>query len=108
MDIKALENKKQNLEKKIQNATLYINEIESHKKSIFDFWKFTNKDEVNMLTQAEENENQNKGKLKKVFNYKEDLEDFGKQIDSKQRDTFSKNECDAVFACLNDLDSFNI
>lgn len=108
MDIKALENKKQNLEKKIQNATLYINEIESHKKSIFDFWKFTNKDEVNMLTQAEENENQNKGKLKKVFNYKEDLEDFGKQIDSKQRDTFSKNECDALFACLNDLETFNV
>lgn len=108
MDIKALENKKLNLEKKIQNATLYINEIESHKKSIFDFWKFTNKDEVNMLTQAEENENQNKGKLKKVFNYKEDLEDFGKQIDSKQRDTFSKNECDALFACLNDLETFNV
>lgn len=108
MDIKALENRKQNLEKKIQNATLYINEIESHKKSIFDFWKFTNKDEVNMLTEAEINENQNKGKLKKAFNYKEDLEDFGKYIDSKQRDAFSKNECDAVFACLNDLYSFNI
>lgn len=108
MDIKALENKKQNLEKKIQNATLYINEIESHKKSIFDFWKFTNKDEVTMLTEAEANEEQNRGKLKKVFNYKEDLEDFGKQIDSKQRILFSKNECDAVFACLNDLDTFNI
>lgn len=108
MDIKALENKKQNLEKKIQNATLYINEIESHKKSIFDFWKFTNKDEVNMLTQAEKNENQNKGKLKKVFNYKEDLEDFGKLIDSKQREILSKNECDAVFACLNDLNTFNM
>lgn len=108
MDIKALENRKQNLEKKIQNATLYINEIESHKKSIFDFWKFTNKDEVNMLTEAETNENQNTGKLKKAFNYKEDLGDFGKQIDSKQRDAFSENECDAVFACLNDLDSFNI
>ena len=46
MDIKALENRKENLERKIQNATLYINEIESHKKSIFDFWKFTNKDKV--------------------------------------------------------------
>lgn len=107
MDIKALENKKQNLEKKIQNATLYINEIESHKKSIFDFWKFTNKDEINMLTEAEVAESP-KGKLKKVFNYKEDLEDFGKYIDSKQREILSKNECDAVFACLNDLDTFNI
>ena len=59
MDKKALENKKENLERKIKNATLYINEIESHKKSIFDFWKFTNKDEVSMLTEAEKQENEN-------------------------------------------------
>lgn len=108
MDIKALENKKENLERKIQNATLYINEIESHKKSIFDFWKFTNKDEVNLLMQGEELEKENVNKLKKQFNYREDLEDFGKLIDSKQRDIFSKNECDAIFAIRNDIDTFNI
>ena len=108
MDIRALENKKENLERKIQNATLYINEIESHKKSIFDFWKFTNKDEVNLLTQAEELEKENANKLKKQFNYEEDLEDFGKLIDSKQREAFTKNECDAVFAIRNDIDTFNI
>lgn len=108
MDIRALENKKENLERKIQNATLYINEIESHKKSIFDFWKFTNKDEVNLLMQAEELEKENANKLKKQFNYEEDLEDIGKLIDSKQRDVFTKNECDAVFAIRNDINTFNI
>lgn len=108
MDIKALESKKETLERKIRNATLYINEIENHKKNIFDFWKFTNKDESNMLSEAENIEAQNKNKLKRVFNYREDLEDFGKQIDSKQRDIFSKNECDAIFAILNDIDTFNI
>lgn len=108
MDIKALENKKENLERKIQNATLYINEIESHRKSIFDFWKFTNKDEVNMLVEGEKEENKNKNKLKKSFNYEEDLEEFGQKVDSKQRNTFTKNECDAIFAIRNDLNTFNI
>lgn len=108
MDIKALENKKENLERKIQNATLYINEIESHKKSIFDFWKFTNKDEVSLLTEAEKQESENDHKLKKQFDYEEDLEDFGKQVDSKQRTAFTKNECDAVFAIKQDIDTFNI
>ena len=108
MDIKALENKKENLERKIQNATLYINEIESHKKSIFDFWKFTNKDEVNLLTEAEKQENEKESKLKKQFDYEEDLEEFGKQVDSKQRNAFSKNECDAIFAIREDINTFNI
>lgn len=108
MDIKALENKKENLEKKIQNATQYINEIESHKKSIFEFWKFTNKDEVNLLMQAEEQEKVNVNKLKKKFNYEEDIEELGKKVDSMQRDTFNKNECDAIFAISNDLETFNI
>lgn len=108
MDIKALENKKQNLESKIKNATLYINEIESHKKSIFDFWKYTSKDEVSLLNEAEIQEQKKESKIKKSFNYEEDLEDFGKQIDDKQRQAFSKNECDGIFAIRNDINSFNI
>lgn len=108
MDIKALENKKENLDRKIQNATQYINEIESHKKSIFDFWKFTNKDEVNLLMQAEEQENVSTNRLKKKFDYEEDIEDLGKKVDSIQREVFSKNECDAVFAIAEDIDTFNI
>lgn len=108
MDIKALENKKVNLESKIKNATLYINEIESHKKSIFDFWKFTNKDEVSLLTQSDEKPENDNAKLKKVFDYEEDIEDFGKLMDEKQKMLLSKNECDAMFAIRNDINTFNI
>lgn len=108
MDIKALENKKENLERKIKNATLYINEIESHKKSIFDFWKFTNKDEVPLLLESEEQEEKAKNKIKKVFSYEEDIEEVGKRIDERQRTLFSSKECDAVFAIYQDIESFNI
>ncbi len=109
MDIKALENKKENLERKIKNATLYINEIESHKKSIFDFWKFTNKDEVNLLIEGEtEEENKNQNKIRKTFSFEEDIEDVGKKIDQKQRKTFLDKECDAIFAIYQDVEAFNI
>lgn len=109
MDIKALENKKENLERKIRNATLYINEIESHKKSIFDFWKFTNKDEVAMLSQAEEEQEiKNHNKIKKVFSYEDDIEELGKKIDRKQRSVLLGKECDAIFAIYQDIEAFNI
>ena len=109
MDIKAAENKKKNLESKIKNATLYINEIEGHKKSIFDFWKFTNKDQVNLLVESEEQEKaENKKKIKKEFNYEEDLEDLGKQIDDIQRSVISQNESDGIFAIEQELPLFQI
>ena len=46
MDIKALEEKIERLTKKIDNARKYIEEIEEHKKSIFEFWSFVNKDNL--------------------------------------------------------------
>lgn len=45
-DIKALENSIERLTKKTDNAKKYIDEIEEHKKSIFEFWSFVNKDNV--------------------------------------------------------------
>lgn len=109
MDIKALENKRENLERKIKNATLYINEIENHKKSIFEFWKFTNKDEVSLLQEGEEiKEEQRKNKIKKVFSYEEDIEDFAKKIDEKQRTLLSQKELDSIFAISKDIETFNI
>ena len=110
MDIKALNNKSENLELKIKNATIYINEIESHKKSIFDFWKFTNKDEKPLLTEAEiqEIEKKEKDKLRKIFFYEDDIEQFGKKIDEKQRKLFSEKEFDAIFAIYQDIETFNI
>ena len=44
LDIKGLEEKIRILEGKIKNATIFIQTIEEHKKSIFEFWKFSNKD----------------------------------------------------------------
>ncbi len=44
LDIKALKEKIKIITAKIQNATLFIEKIEEHKKSIFEFWKFSNKD----------------------------------------------------------------
>ena len=54
MDINAIKLKNVNLLKKIENATAYIEEIDRHKKSIFEFWKYSNKDEVQALEEGEE------------------------------------------------------
>lgn len=109
MDISALEIRKENLENKIKNATLYINEIESHKKSIFDFWKYTNKDEVSLLQEGETKQNEeNHPKIKKSFSYEEDLEDFGEKIDEKQRRILTQKETDSIFAIYQDVETFNL
>ncbi len=46
LDIKAIESSIERLDKRIENAKSYIDEIEEHKKSIFEFWKFVNKDNL--------------------------------------------------------------
>lgn len=96
MDINALKLKNVNLVKKIENATSFINEIDSHKRSIFEFWKYSNKDEVQALEEGEE-EPVNVKPHSKVFDYEEDIEEFGENIDKIQREVFSKEELDAVF-----------
>ena len=106
LDIKALENKKDILSKKIDNADLYIKEIDKHKKSIFEFWKFTSKDEMQTLSEAEENKDNEKNKVKKYFNYETDLEDLGQTLDELQRRKLSKNETDAIFAIKQVPNSF--
>ena len=52
-DLKAQELKLENLNSKVKNANLYIDEIDKHKKSIFEFWKFANKDEKYDLEMGE-------------------------------------------------------
>lgn len=106
LDINAMELKITNLTKKIENAELYINEIEKHKKSIFEFWKFTNKDEIPTLTQGEQEELP-KTKIEKSFDYIEDMEELGKKVDELQRRKLSKNETDAIFAVKQVIDSVN-
>lgn len=101
MDINALKLKNLNLVKKIENATAFINEIDSHKKSIFEFWKYSNKDEVQALEEGEE-ETINVKPHSKVFDYEEDFEEFGTTMDRIQRKIFTKEELDSIYLTTTD------
>ena len=101
-DINAIKLKNKNLKKKIENATLYINEINKHKKSIFEFWKYSNKDEVAALEEGEEEEI-SVSKIEKVFNYEQDFEAFGEKVDKNQRLKFTDSELDGSFIASTDL-----
>ena len=103
MDINALKLKKRNMEKKIQNATNFIAEIDNHKKSIFEFWKYSNKDEMAVLPEGEQEEVNVIRKIEKTFNYEEDIEEFGKKLDKIQRNNLSKEDTDSVYIATTDL-----
>ena len=97
MDINAMKLKNKNMQKKIENATAFIDEIDSHKKSIFEFWKYSNKDEMASLPEGEEEEINVVKKIEKVFDYEEDLEKFGKTMDKMQRKNLNKDETDSIY-----------
>lgn len=97
MDINALKLKNKNLIKKIENASEFIKEIDSHKKSIFEFWKYSNKDEIAVLPEGEAEEINVIKKISKVFDYEEDLEDFGKKCDRLIRKKLAQDETDALY-----------
>ena len=102
MDINALKLKNKNLKKKIENASLYINEINQHKKSIFEFWKYSNKDAVAALDEGEEEEI-NVTKVEKTFNFENDFEKFGESVDKNQRNKLTDDELDSVYLATTDL-----
>ena len=106
LDLNAIETKEEILSKKVDNAELYIKEIDKHKKSIFEFWKFTKKDEVATLNEGEGEEGTEKVKMRKYFDYIEDLEKLGQKMDELQRRKLSKNEMDALFAIRQVPESF--
>ena len=103
MDINALKLKNKNRKKKIENATKFIEEIDSHKKSIFEFWRYSNKDEVAALAEGEIEEVNTTKKITKVFDYEEDLEKFGKTMDRIQRKVLSKEETDSLYLLSTNL-----
>ena len=110
LDIEAITKKIETVTVKIKNATQYIEEIDSHKKSIFEFWKFANKDKALALAPGtEKKEVVSNPKLEKVFDYEEDLEDLGESVDRLQRKILEKNDCDSIYIAstevLNDLNS---
>lgn len=103
-DIKALQLKLENLNSKVRNAELYIEEIDKHKKSIFEFWKFANKDEKLSLEMGNENANKNdKTIIKKAFNFEMDFEEMGIAIDRIQRVKLSKEETDSLYIANTEL-----
>ena len=105
-DIKALRLKQTNMTRKIENAEKYIEEIEEHKKNIFEFWKFTNKDNLQSLDEGK-GEEEKKEKKQKVFKFDDDLEDFCTNMDSIERKKLSIAECASVYAAKYVLPAIN-
>ncbi len=106
-DLKALELKLENLISKVRNANQYIEEIDKHKKSIFEFWKFVNKDEALGLNEPDVVEEVER-KIEKTFDYNEDMEELGKKLDKQNRENLTKEECDSIYiASTNILDDIN-
>ena len=103
LDINSLKLKKKNMAKKIENATLFIQEIDSHKKSIFEFWRYSNKDEMACLPEGEEEETTIIQKIVKFFDYDDDFEKFGKTMDKIQRKNLSKQETDSIYLASTNL-----
>ena len=102
-DLKAAKATLYNYEKKVENAEIYISEIDKHKKSIFEFWKFTSKDEQLALEMGEEQTSKEERTIKKVFDFEMDFEELGIQIDKLQRRKFSKEELDSIFVAKGKL-----
>ena len=103
MDINALKLKNKNMQKKIENAAAFIEEIDSHKKSIFEFWKYSNKDEMASLPEGEEEEVNIIKKITKIFDYEQDLEKLGKTMDKMQRKALSKEETNSIYITTTNL-----
>ena len=110
MDKTALEIKNNNLKVKINNATRFINEIDSHKKSIFEFWKFANKDNNLTLDSGivEEKKEESPKSLEAYFDYIDDKEEIASKIDELQRKILSKENTDNIFLAVTKfLDAIN-
>ena len=103
LDTNALKNKIESMETKINNANLYIQEIDKHEKSIFEFWKFANKDEKLMLNQATDETTTSNKKIQKVYNYEEDLEEIGTLVDKQQRSIYTKQDLDSIFIATTEI-----
>ena len=107
LDKKAMTLKNENLDRKIKNATQYIEEIDKHRKSIFEFWKFANKDEVKALAEGEGEETERK-RIAKTFDFEKDMEKLANDMDRKQRERLNEVERNAVFASSFVLDGINL
>lgn len=98
-----------NIDKKIFNAEKYLEEIEFSKRSIFIFWKFTNKDNIKKLSSADEikmphekseNERLKQEQIQKeerIFNFNMEFLKFAEEVDNMQRKTFNFEDLTSIF-----------
>lgn len=104
LDIKAQTLRLENLTSKVNNAALYIEEIDKHKKSIFDFWKFSNKDEkLSLEMGGDQDKNLSQNNIRKSFDFEMDFMDLGAKVDLIQRKKLSREETDSIFVAGTDL-----
>ena len=104
-DIKAMKLKYENFNRKVKNAKDYLEEIDKHKKSFFDFWKFTKKDEILSLEQGESEDSKEQEQIRRVFDMEIDFENLGVKMDKLQRKKLSKEETNSIFAINSSLNS---
>ena len=110
LDIRGIKLALLNINNKLTNAETYLDEIDSHKKSIFEFWKFANKDKKLSLDEADFNEDDKDDKkeveeqlMDRVFNFDMDIDATSEYVDEIQRKKLSKEEFNAIYLLANDF-----
>ena len=76
--------------------------------SMKDSIYFANKDEIKSLEVGSTEEKEEGEKLKKTFDYEEDIEDLANLVDKKQRELLTERELNAAFAAKFVLDGINV
>ena len=106
LDNKAMQLKLNVFVEKIENAKKYLKEINDHKKNLFDFWKFTNKNETLGLPNSSKTEQTQSQVLVKTFDYKEDFEELASNMDKMQKEKLTKQECDSIYIASTNMLSY--
>lgn len=97
-DINTLKLAIKNIDKKIDNSKMYLKEIMNNKKNIFNFFKFTNYNQILSLPEGEVEEFiVYDNKIESTFNLELDFEIFGQKQDTMQREHLTKEELNAIY-----------
>ena len=88
---------KKNKKKNEESSINYKDDLNDDNRSIFEFWKYSNKDEISVLPEGEEEEVGIVKKIEKVFDYSEDFEQFAKDLDRMQRKVLTSEEMDGIY-----------
>ena len=105
-DIRALVVKQTNLGSKIKNAKQYIDEIDKHRVSIFDFFRFAGKNNLIGLGQGTE-VHETPTKIKHVFEFDTDIQELSNRADESIREHLSQEEINSLYVSKYILGSLN-